>query len=231
MSTGKQYNQPATPANMEASQITVLISGRGSNMQAIHRACIDGSIKAQVSHVISNSADAAGLDYALQHGIPTSIVNHKDFTNRSDFDAALINSINKNGQPDLVLLAGFMRRLTATFTNHYAGYLINIHPSLLPRHPGLDTHAKALQCGDKWHGCSVHFVNEALDGGPVIARGIVPVIAGDTEATLAERVLATEHRVFPTVVQRFLHDGLACRDGHIQIHGTNLTTPLVYYYY
>ena len=128
---------------MKAPQITVLISGRGSNMQAVHRACIDGSIAAKVSHVISNTEDAAGLDYARQNGIPTSIVNHKDFANRSDFDTALINTIKQKGQPDLVLLAGFMRRLTATFTNHYAGHLINIHPSLLPKHPGLDTHAKA----------------------------------------------------------------------------------------
>jgi len=208
----------------------VLISGRGSNMQSIHRACLDGSVTAQVSHVISNTTDAAGLDYAQKNSIPTSIVNHKDFASRSDFDTRLVNTIEQNGQPDLVLLAGFMRRLTATFTNHFAGSLINIHPSLLPRHPGLDTHAKALRCGDKWHGCSVHFVNEALDGGPVIARGIVPVVEGDTETTLAERVLATEHRVFPSVVQQRLHGGLACQNNQVQIHGTTLNNPLIYYY-
>ena len=215
---------------MTTPQITVLISGRGSNMQAIHRACSDGSIEANVSHVISNTEDAAGLTYAQQNGIHTSVLNHKDFASRSDFDNSLINKIEQNGQPDLVLLAGFMRRLTAVFTNHFDGNLINIHPSLLPKHPGLDTHAKALQCGDKWHGCSVHFVNEELDGGPVIARGIVPVVEGDTETTLAERVLATEHRVFPSVVQQFLNGSVTCQNNHIRIHGIILSNPLVYYY-
>ena len=209
----------------------MLISGRGSNMQAIHQACVDGSIKAQVSHVISNTTDAAGLDYAQQNDIPVSIVNHKDFANRSDFDAALVNKIEQSVRPDVILLAGFMRRLTNTFTSHFDGILINIHPSLLPKHPGLDTHAKALYRGDKWHGCSVHFVNEALDMGPLIARGIVPVLEGDTEATLAERVLAAEHSVFPSVVQQFLSGRVTCQNNHVQIDGSPLSNPLVYYYH
>ena len=216
---------------MTIPKIAVLISGRGSNMQAIHRACIDGSIKAQISHVISNNEDAAGLDYAQQNGIPATIVNHRDFATRSEFEAELVNKIDQNGQPDMVLLAGFMRRLTARFTDHYVGRLINIHPSLLPKHPGLDTHAKALECGDKWHGCSVHFVNEALDGGPVIARGIVPVLAGDSESALADRVLATEHRVLPTVVQHFFNRSLTCQNNHVKIHGHVLNYPLTYYYH
>lgn len=199
-------------------------------MQSIHQACLDGSIKAQVSHVISNTEAAAGLAYAKQQGIYTSVVNHQEFTDRSSFDAALVEKINHTGNPDLVLLAGFMRRLTGTFTRQFEAKLINIHPSLLPKHPGLDTHNKALKARDKWHGCSVHFVNEALDGGPLIARGIVPVKAEDTESTLASRVLATEHIVFPSVVQLFLHGGLECQDSHVKINGSALRNPLLYYH-
>jgi len=192
---------------------------------------MEGSIKAQISQVISNTKDAAGLVYAQQNGIPATLVNHRDFATRSDFDDELVNKINRNGQPDMVLLAGFMRRLTAQFTDHFAGRLINIHPSLLPRHPGLDTHAKALQCGDKWHGCSVHFVNEALDGGPVIAHGIVPVLEDDTETALADRVLATEHRVLPRVVQQFINGSLACQGNHVLVHGNTLSHPMIYYFH
>lgn len=210
-------------------KITVLISGRGSNMQSIHQACLDGSIKAQVNHVISNNESAAGLAYAEQQGIHTSVVSHKEFNDRSGFDAALVKKIDQTDIPDLVLLAGFMRRLTGTFTQHFDAKLINIHPSLLPKYPGLDTHAKALRAGDKWHGCSVHFVNEALDGGPLIARGVVPVKPEDTESTLASRVLATEHIVFPSVVQLFLHGKLECQDSHVKINGTQLRNPLLYY--
>ena len=123
-----------------------------------------------------------------------------------------------------------MRRLTATFTRRFESMLINIHPSLLPRHPGLDTHAKALQSGDKWHGCSVHFVNEALDGGPLIARGIVPVLDGDTESTLAARVLSTEHLLFPQIARLFLQRGLTCQDSHIKLGGNTLHSPLLYCY-
>lgn len=211
-------------------QITILISGRGSNMQAIHRACCDGTLNARVTHVISNEANAGGIEYAKQHGIQTSVVSHHDFKERTDFDQALINTIKQHKSPDLILLAGFMRRLTGLFTSQFKGSLINIHPSLLPRHPGLDTHAKALQHGDKWHGCSVHFVNEALDGGPLIARGIVPVLADDSETTLAARVLRTEHQLLPRIARLFLHKGLTCHDNHIKINGTNLHSPLLYCY-
>ncbi len=212
------------------AQITVLISGRGSNMQAIHQACNTGTLNARVTHVISNTGDAAGLDYAEQHGIRTSVVSHRDFARRADFDAALVKAIEQHSPPDLILLAGFMRRLTATFTSRFNGILINIHPSLLPRHPGLNTHANALACGDKWHGCSVHFVNESLDGGPLIARGIVPVFAGDTESSLADRVLSTEHRILPRIAQLVLHEGLACLDSHIKFKDSTLNHPFLYYY-
>lgn len=211
-------------------EITVLISGRGSNMQSIHQACTDGILEANVTHVVSNNKDAAGLDYARHHGIKVSVVDHQQFAQRADFDTALIEVIEQHGSPDLVLLAGFMRRLTSVFTNQFEGKLINIHPSLLPKHPGLNTHSKAIAAGDTWHGCSVHFVNEALDGGPLIARGIVPVCKGDTELTLAARVLEVEHRIFPEIAQLFLHGGLACLDSHIILRDQRLQQPLLYYH-
>ncbi len=211
-------------------EITVLISGRGSNMQSIHQACLHGTLKAAVTHVVSNTIDAAGLDYAKQHDIHTSVVPHQEFEKRSDFDTELIRTIQQHGNPDLILLAGFMRRLTPIFTTKFDGRLINIHPSLLPKYPGLDTHARALKSGDKWHGCSVHFVNEALDGGPLIARGIVPVLETDTESSLAARVLKAEHQLFPQIAQLVLHGGLACLDSHIKLNDTTLSSPLLYYY-
>ncbi len=211
-------------------QLTILISGRGSNMQALHEACVNRSLNAAVSHVISNNSDAAGLDYARQHNIRTSVVDHRDFTQRSDFDAALTETILQAGHTDLIILAGFMRQLTATFTNRFAGRLINIHPSLLPRHPGLDTHNKALACGDTWHGCSVHFVNEELDAGALIARGVVPVLANDTESTLASRVLATEHRILPAVTHLLLHGELVWQDDHVKFKDITLHNPILYCY-
>lgn len=213
------------------AKITVLLSGRGSNMQAIHKACKTGVLDASITHIVSNSDDATGLEYAAQNNLKTSVVTHTDYDSRTKFDKALINAIDAHDKPDLLLLAGFMRRLTSTFTRHYDGKLINIHPSLLPRYPGLNTHTKALQAKDRWHGCSVHFVNESLDGGPLIARGVVPVIDGDTTETLAARVLATEHRIFPAIAQLFLHGGLACQDSHVKINDQSLSNPLLYYYH
>ena len=211
-------------------RITILISGRGSNMAALHRACCSGELDAEITHVISNTPDAAGLDYAAKNGIKTSTIDHRDYADRSDFDQALITAIEKNDPSDMILLAGFMRRLTGEFTRHFYGRLINIHPSLLPRHRGLNTHAGALAAKENWHGCSVHFVSEELDGGPVIARGIVPVLADDTETTLAARVLATEHRLYPTVVQLCLHGNAVCQDRHVIINNQPLCYPLLYRY-
>ena len=198
-------------------------------MQSLHAATEGGNLQATVTHVISNVPDAKGLAYAKQHNIQTSVVNHKDFNSREEFDQVLLATIDSERPPELVLLAGFMRRLTAEFTHHFSGRLINIHPSLLPAHPGLDTHHKALDSGDRWHGCSVHYVNAALDGGPLIARGVVPVKIQDTEATLAARVLATEHQLYPTVAQLCLHGGVACQDSHVTINDTRLQNPLLYY--
>ena len=211
-----------------SAEITVLISGRGSNMQSVNNACMNGSLHASITQVISNNSNAAGLDYARQHGIKTSVLDHRDYVQRPDYDRALIETIQQQGNPDLILLAGFMRRLTPTFTKHFESRVINIHPSLLPKYPGLDTHARALKAGDRWHGCSVHFVNESLDGGPLIARGIVPVLDEDTEATLADRVLATEHQLLPIVARLFLHEKLACQDSHVQLKDSALRSPILF---
>ena len=176
--------------------IVILISGRGSNMQTLLTASLNGRIAA----VISNKADAAGLDVARAHGIPTAVVAHRDHPDRASFDAALAGIID-GFQPDLVILAGFMRILTADFVTHYHGRLINIHPSLLPSYTGLNTHARALADGVRIHGCTVHFVTPDLDHGPIIIQAAVPVLPDDTEQRLSDRVLQEEHRIFPQAVR------------------------------
>lgn len=177
-------------------RIVILISGRGSNMEALLKA----KLPCEVAAVISNKADAAGLEIARQHGVATAAISHKDFANREAFDAALAQKINQF-KPDFVVLAGFMRILTAGFVNQYAGRLINIHPSLLPAYTGVDTHERALKDGVKIHGCTVHFVTADLDHGPIIIQAAVPVRQDDTPATLSARVLHEEHRVFPQAVR------------------------------
>ena len=173
--------------------VVILISGRGSNMEALVRACPAG---AQVRAVISNRADAAGLDFARAQGIATDVVAHRDFPSREAFDAALAQAIDRFA-PDWVVLAGFMRVLTEGFVAHYAGRLLNIHPSLLPAFPGLDTHARALAAGVCLHGATVHFVTPELDGGPPIMQAAVPVRPDEDEDALAARVLVQEHRLYP----------------------------------
>jgi phosphoribosylglycinamide formyltransferase-1 len=207
--------------------ITVLISGRGSNMQAIHRACVDDRIHAQVTRVVSDNPDAGGLEYAQQHGIATTVVEADDHPDRQSFDNALAAAIDEDG-PTLVALAGFMRVLSAEFTDRYQGRLLNIHPSLLPRHKGLHTHERALSSGDRWHGCSVHFVSATLDGGPLIARSVVPVIAGDSADVLAERVLSKEHRLYPAVIAACLRGEIVCQGNAVLRHGVPLRYPLNY---
>ena len=179
--------------------VVILISGRGSNMQAIVDAQISG---AQIAAVISNRPDAAGLAWAAARGIATAVVDHKAFANREAFDQALADCIDSY-QPDLVVLAGFMRILTPAFVNHYAGQMINIHPSLLPSFTGLHTHQRALDAGVRIHGCTVHFVTAELDHGPIIAQAAVAVHADDTATTLAARVLAEEHRIYPAAIRWF----------------------------
>ncbi len=175
----------------EPKKIVILISGRGSNMQAL----LEANLPCQVAAVISNRADAPGLKIAQTHGIPTAVISHKDYTDREAFDAALAKVIDRH-TPDVIVLAGFMRILTDGFVERYRGKLINIHPSLLPAYPGIDTHERALQDGIKIHGCTVHFVTPTLDHGPIIIQAAVPVMRDDTPQTLSARVLSEEHRIF-----------------------------------
>ena len=185
--------------------IVILISGRGSNMEAIVRAFRQENWPARLCAVISNRADAAGLVFAERAGIPTRVVSHKDYADRETYDAAL-QAVIDTYEPDLVILAGFMRILTAGFLEHYTGRMINIHPSLLPSFRGLHTHRQAIEAGVRVHGATVHFVTPELDGGPIIAQAIVPVLPGDDEDTLADRVLAQEHRLYPRVVRWITED-------------------------
>ncbi|USD65934.1 phosphoribosylglycinamide formyltransferase [Vibrio sp. SCSIO 43136] len=187
--------------------IVVLISGNGSNLQAVIDACESGQISGQVSAVFSNQADAYGLERAKQSGIDAHFANPKDFANRDQFDADLMRQIDAY-QPDLIVLAGYMRILSADFVRHYLGKMVNIHPSLLPKYPGLHTHQRAIEEKDQEHGASVHFVTEELDGGPVILQAKVPVFEDDTPELLAERVQTQEHNIYPMVVKWFVEERL-----------------------
>lgn len=196
-------------------KIVILISGRGSNMEAIIRAQIPG---AEVSAVIANRPDAEGLAFAVDQGIVTQVVDHKAYPSREAFDAALADAIDAH-RPDLVVLAGFMRVLTDAFVTRYAGRLFNIHPSLLPSFPGLHTHRKALEAGVRVHGATVHFVTPTLDCGPVVIQATVPVLPGDDEAALARRVLEQEHRIYPQAVRWFVDGRLTLTDGRVLVQG------------
>ncbi len=193
-------------------RIVILISGRGSNMQAIVRQCAEQAWPARVVAVISNRPGAAGLEFAAGQGIGTAVVDHKAYAAREDFDAALAQAID-NFEPDLLLLAGFMRVLGAAFVQRYQGRFLNIHPSLLPAFPGLHTHRRALQAGCKAVGATVHFVTPELDHGPVVMQSVVPVLPGDDEHSLAARVLATEHVIYPLSVRWFVQGKLRVHDG------------------
>ncbi|NEX60439.1 phosphoribosylglycinamide formyltransferase [Noviherbaspirillum galbum] len=196
--------------------IVILISGRGSNMQAIVRAARAEGWPCRIAAVISNRQDAEGLVFAADHGIATAVVPSKGVASREDFDAALRAEIDRF-QPDLVVLAGFMRILTPAFVEHYAGRMLNIHPSLLPSFPGLATHRQALQAGVKVHGATVHFVTAELDHGPIVAQATVPVLPGDDEHALADRVLAQEHQLYPRAVRWFVEDRLAISNGVVHV--------------
>ena len=192
--------------------VVILISGRGSNMQAIVNAAIPD---AKICAVLSNSESAAGLAWAAERGIATAALNHKAFDNRLAFDTAMMALID-GYQPDLVVLAGFMRILTPEFCQHYEGRLINIHPSILPAFTGLHTHQRALDTGCRVAGCTIHFVTAELDCGPIISQGIVPILEGDTADDIAARVLQVEHQLLPQAVADFV----AAR---LQIHGNRVT--------
>ncbi len=188
-------------------RIVILISGRGSNMEAILRAAAAEQWPATIAAVISNKADASGLKTAEAAGIAAVAIAHRDYPDRDSFDAALASAIDRF-EPDLVVLAGFMRILTPDFVHRYHGRLMNIHPSLLPSFPGLATHQQALDAGVKFHGATVHFVTPQLDHGPIVAQAVVPVHEDDTEELLAARVLAQEHLIYPRAVRDFIEGRL-----------------------
>lgn len=190
---------------MTTPSIVILISGRGSNMISIVDAIESGLLSVHVAAVISNRPDAAGIEYANKAGIATAILDHKSFESRELFDQALADEIDKF-QPNLVVLAGFMRILTSEFVNHFKDRLINIHPALLPKFKGLNTHQRAIDAGEKEHGASVHMVTPELDEGPVVLQAHVPVLKDDTAATLAARVLEQEHKLYPAAIQKLIED-------------------------
>ena len=196
--------------------IVILISGRGSNMEALIAARDAGTLPVHIAAVISNRPDAKGLETAARAGIATHYVDHKAFPSREAFDAALAECID-GFAPDLVVLAGFMRILTEGFVRHYEGRLLNIHPSLLPSFPGLHTHQRAIDEGVRIHGCTVHFVTPALDHGPVVIQAAVPVLDGDDEDALAARVLRQEHRIYPQAVRWFAEDRLSLVEGKVRL--------------
>jgi len=202
--------------------IVILISGRGSNMEAVVRAAQAERWPARIAAVISNRADAKGLEFAAAHGIATAVVPNKEYATREGFDAALADVIDSYA-PDLVVLAGFMRILTPGFVERYAGRMLNIHPSLLPHFPGLHTHEAALAAGHAEHGATVHFVTAELDHGPVVDQVAVPVLPGDTAQTLSARVLEQEHVLYPRAIRWFIEDKLAVEDG--QVYGPHNPRP------
>ena len=196
------------------TRVLVLISGSGSNLQALIDAQQSGKLPVELVAVISNRPDAKGLQRAERAGIPTQVVDHTRFDGRDSFDRALQQAIDAYA-PDLIVLAGFMRILTEHFTRQYQGRMLNIHPSLLPKYQGLNTHERALQAGDREHGVSVHFVTAELDGGPVALQARVPVLPGDDASRLAQRVLQQEHRIYPLAVKWFAQGRLRMVDGRV----------------
>ena len=197
-----------------AMSVVVLISGRGSNLEAMFGAGVP------VAGVISNQAEAGGLRLAQQRGVPTGVVSHRDYPTREAFDGALAAAIDRF-HPNLVAMAGFMRVVTAGFVERFSGRLMNIHPSLLPAFPGLSTHARALSTGVKVHGCTVHFVTAELDHGPIILQAAVPVRCADTPESLAARVLREEHEVYPRAIRWFLEGRLVVEKGVVRVNGND----------
>lgn len=204
--------------NLPTLPLVVLISGRGSNLQSIIDAAGDGRLPVDIRAVLSNEPDAYGLDRARRAGIETGVINHRDYRSRDEFDTALMKRIDAF-EPGLVALAGFMRILTPAFVDHYLGRLMNIHPSLLPEFPGLDTHQRALDAGVTEHGASVHFVTPDLDGGPVIIQARVPVKENDDAETLAARVLEREHEIYPQAIRWFAEGRLKIVGDRVLLDG------------
>lgn len=203
---------------MTGFPVVILISGRGTNLQAIVDEVRAGKLSIELRAVISNNPDAAGLKQARAAGLHTEVVDHRAYPTRAAFEQALAQAIDHHS-PKLVALAGFMRILGRDFIEHYRGRLINIHPSLLPKYPGLGTHARAIAAGETRHGASVHFVIPDVDAGPVILQAAVPVLPNDTSETLAKRVLVEEHRIYPLAIRWFAEGRLALRDGRALLDG------------
>ena len=222
----ERYNAPCerhcttllkTAVKTAAKKLVILISGRGSNMEALFAAQDAGELPAGIAAVISNRAEAQGLATARARGVTALALPHRDYPSRETFDAALIAAIDAHA-PDLVVLAGFMRILTPAFVRHYDGRMLNIHPSLLPAFPGLHTHERALAAGCKLHGATVHFVTAELDHGPIVIQAAVPVLASDNPASLAARVLAQEHVIYPRAVRWFVEGRLAVQAGIVRVN-------------
>jgi len=210
---------------LQKTRLVVLISGRGSNLQAILDQAASGELPVEVAAVISNRPGVQGLERARQSGVLALELDHKNFADRPAFEAALIELIDRY-QPDLVARAGFMRVLTPGFTDHYRGRLFNIHPSLLPKFRGLHTHERAIAAGETEHGASIHFVTAELDGGPVIVQAKVPVLPGDDPDTLAARVLEQEHRLYPLAIRWFAEGRLRLEGDRVWFDGEALAEPL-----
>lgn len=204
-----------------AIRVVVLVSGNGSNLQAVIDQTENGELPITLCAVISNVPQAKGLERARKHNIATEVVNHKDFSSREAFDSALRDTIDSY-RPGLVVLAGFMRIFTPEFTRHYEGRMLNIHPSLLPKYQGLNTHRRAIEAGDTEHGVTVHFVTAELDGGPPIVQAYVPVLEGDSEDDLAARVLIEEHKIYPQAIKWFAEGRLIMKDSSSWLNGKRL---------
>ena len=211
---------------MNNLRITVLISGNGSNLQALVDARSSGHLRIDITRVLSNREDAKGLQRAQQAGIGTQIIDHQRYPDRSSFDRDLVRAI-MDSKPDLVVLAGFMRIIGAEVLGPLAGRMINLHPSLLPLYRGTNTYQRALDAGDSEHGASIHFVSEELDGGPVLSQLRIPVLGEDDKTSLAARLAPMEHKLLVATVEFFTHHEVECRDDLIYVDGTPLANPLL----
>jgi phosphoribosylglycinamide formyltransferase-1 len=205
-------------------KVGVLISGRGSNLQALIDACADPAFPAEIVLVLSNKADAYGLERARKASIPAAVVSHRDYADKPGFEAAMDDALNAAGV-ELVCLAGFMRLLTAGFVERWHNRLINIHPSLLPSFKGLDTHARAIEAGVRFTGCTVHYVRPAMDEGPIILQAVVPILEGDDDHTLADRVLVAEHRCYPGALKLIAEGSARVEGERVAISGAPANAP------
>ncbi len=212
-------------------KVAILISSRGSNMQALVRASKQDGFPAEIVTVLSNNPDAAGLDFAKENDIPTKVINHRDYENREDFDTDVSKYLTEQ-KVDLICLAGFMRLLTPDFVNRWRDRIINIHPSLLPAFKGLHVHERAIESGTRFTGCTVHFVRPEMDDGPIVVQAVVPILTGDTADILADRILVQEHRIYPLALKLIaerkvkVHGSIATIVGAAETEAT-LTNPLV----